>query len=151
MVYPRRLVLVGMLPFRNEIHLLMEAQQCQFAVAYLGPFLAGGADDAAGKMRYADSGIGRVHMLPPPRTWRRTARHSSSTPCNSSFKHIAFVVFFLFFYVFLALPRPPSRCGTSASRRRTGRRTMRWRTRTGRCACRSGNRQEQAGRSDSTR
>ena len=95
MVYPHRLVLVGMLPFRNEIHLLMEAQQCQFAVAYLGPFLAGGADDATGKMRYADSGIGRVHML-PPRTWRRTARHSSSTPCNSSFKHIAFVVFFLF-------------------------------------------------------
>lgn len=64
MVYPHRLVLVGMLPFRNEIHLLMEAQQCQFAVAYLGPFLAGGADDATGKMRYADSGIGRVHMLP---------------------------------------------------------------------------------------
>ena len=45
----------------------------------------------------------------------------------------------LFFYVVLALPKPPLRCGTSASRPRTGRRTRRrWRARTGRCACRCG-------------
>ena len=99
MVYPHRLVLVGMLPFRNEIYLLMEAQQCQFAVAYLGPFLAGGADDAAGKMRYADSGIGRVHMLPPPGPGaeppgtprqRPTIPASSTLPLWSSFSSSMF-------------------------------------------------------------